>query len=353
MKPLYIVGTSGSGKTATCLGLAQIFQEAGHTVAYFKPIGNMGDAKSKEDLDSTLMKTVLSMKVPLERMTLFPLSFDYLDKYDGAKSSEYRDSIKVAFKEISQNADIVIIEGTTNPQAMISLGLGSADIALMLGAKGVMVSTLKNDFRMDNLLLHNDYMRTKGVELLGSVLNFVPPDVAEKTEKVYARILEREGFKVLGIVPHAVELTAPTVQEIHDILGGEVLAGEGNVGALVKSFLIGAMTPESAMTYFKKTPDKAVITGGDRTGIALAALDTSTSALILTGDLHPDPRVIAKARERDIATILVPHDTYTTVERLHDISRKIKPDDERSRRLTRELVEQYCDWEKILEGLKD
>ncbi len=352
MNPLYITGTAGSGKTATCLGLAQILQESGLKVGYFKPVGNFGDGKSKEDLDSKLMKSVLGMRAPLEKMTLFNLSFDYLDKYDSAKSNEYRDSIKAAYKEISLDADVVIIEGTTNPQAMLSLGLGSAEIALMLGAKVVMVSTLKNDFRMDNLLLHNDYLKTKGVDLLGSILNFVPPDVAEKTEKIYAKILEKNGFKVLGIVPHSVELTSPTVQEIHDILGGEVLTGEGKMGVLVKSFLIGAMTPESAITYFKKAPEKAVITGGDRTGIALAALDTSTSALILTGDLHPDPRVIEKAREKGIATILVPYDTYTTVGKLNDISRKIKPDDERSKKLARNLVAQFCDWRGILEVLE-
>ncbi|MEE8167510.1 MAG: AAA family ATPase [Candidatus Hydrothermarchaeales archaeon] len=352
MSGLYVIGTSGSGKTATCLGLAQKFQEAGLRVSYFKPIGNVGDARITEDEDAKLMKHVLKMKAPLEKITLFTLGFDYLEKYDKNKSKEYLNVIADAYQEVSEGSDVVIIEGTTNPQAMLTLNLATADIASKLGVKMLMVSTIKNDFRMDNLLLHNEYLRSRGVNLIGTIINFVPPKTIEKTETLYAPILEKRGFRILGVVPESIELTSPTVQEIHDILGGEILTGEDSMQLLLKSFLIGAMTAESALNYFKTTPEKAVITGGDRSEIALAALETSTSALILTGDLHPDPRVLSKAKEKGVPTILVPYDTYTTVEKLHDISRKIKPDDERSKRLTKELVNDYCDWEEIIKELE-
>ncbi len=353
MNGLYVVGTSGSGKTAACLGLAQKFREADLKVSYFKPVGNFGGSFGLEDEDTKLMKQVLGMRAPLDKMTLFSLTFDYLERYDKDRSGEYLDSIADAYQEVADGADVVIIEGTTNPQAMLSLDLGVADIASRLKAKVVMVSTLKNDFRLDNLLLHNDYMRRRGVELMGTILNFVPPGIMDKTEEVYAPLLEAKGFKILGVVPESLELTSPTVQEIHDILGGEILVGEDRMDPLVKSFLVGAMTPESAIKYFNEAREKAVITGGDRSEIAFAALETNTSVLILTGDLHPDHRVLDKAREKAVPTILVPYDTYTTVEKLHEISRKIKPEDERSLRLTKELVGDFIDWEEILERLKE
>ena len=37
--------------------------------------------------------------------------------------------------------------------------------------------------------------------------------------------------------------------------------------------LVGAMSVESALSYFRRKPNKAVITGGDRADIQLAALE--------------------------------------------------------------------------------
>lgn len=352
MRPLYVVGTSGSGKTATCLGLAQKFIESGLRVAYFKPVANPGDTRSREDEDAKLMKAVLDMKTPLNKITPFSLTVDYLEKYPKEGASGYLDTVSKCYKEISEKKDIVIIEGTTNPQSMISLRLGATDIAKKIGGRVLMVSMVKNDFRLDNLVMHNEHMRGSGADLIGTVFNFVPPGVTEKTLNTYVPILEERGFRVLGVVPSSTDLTSPTVQEVYDKLGGELLVGEDHMGLLVKTILIGAMNVESAMNYFMRSEEKAVITGGDRTDIALAALDTNTSTLILTGDLHPDHRVLAKAKEKGVPTILVPHDTYATVERLRYMSRKIKADDERSLKLTKELVEEYVDWEEIMRSLE-
>jgi len=352
MRPLYVVGTSGSGKTATCLGLIQNFKEKGLKVSYFKPVGNVGDSQGKEDEDARLMKHALDMKAPLDKITPFTLTFDYLDKYPIEKASEYIGKIVSCYEEISKGSDVVVIEGTTNTQAMISLGLSASDIAKKLKAKVLVVGMVKNDFRLDNLLMQNEYMKDEGADIVGTVFNFVPPKITEKTLNVYVPILEEKGPRVLGVIPESKDLTSPTVQEVHDILGGELLVGEDRMDLLVKTILIGAMNVESASRYFEKSKEKAVITGGDRTDIALAALETDTSVLILTGDLHPDHRVIVKAKERDIPTILAPHDTYSTVERLHDMSRKIKPDDERSMKLTKELVDEYIDWDYILDSVR-
>jgi hypothetical protein len=351
MKPLYVVGTSGSGKTATCLGLIQKFKEEDLRVTYFKPVGTVGDSKDKVDVDAKLMKSLLEIKAPLNKITPFTLTFDYLEKYPREDSDKYLDIIVHNYEELSEGSDVVIVEGTTNPQAMISLGIGASDIATRLHAKVLVVSMVKNDFRLDNLLMQNEYMKSKRADIIGTVFNFVPPSITDKTLNTYVPILEERGFRVLGIVPESIELTSPTVQEVYDILGGELLVGENRMDLLVKTILIGAMNVESALNYFKRSPEKAVITGGDRTDISLAALDTDTSALILTGDLHPDHRVLSKAKEKDVPTILVPHDTYTTVEKLHDMSRKIKPDDRRSLKLTKELVGEYIDWEEILRSL--
>ena len=69
----------------------------------------------------------------------------------------------------------------------------------------------------------------------------------------------------------------------------------------MKILTVGAMTADAALSRFRRSSNKAVITGGDRTDIQLAALETSTTCLILTGNLRPSPLVIKQAEEFGIA----------------------------------------------------
>ena len=47
--------------------------------------------------------------------------------------------------------------------------------------------------------------------------------------------------------------------------------------------------------------------------ICLAALETDTNCLILTGNIYPSVTVLTKAEEKSVPVILVPHDTLSTV----------------------------------------
>jgi len=84
------------------------------------------------------------------------------------------------------------------------------------------------------------------------------------------------------------------------------------------------MSMESDLRYFRALPDKVVITGGDRADIQLAALETNTKAIILTGNLYPNSLVLSKAEEMGIPFILVSTDTLTTVERIGKLLGKMR-----------------------------
>jgi BioD-like phosphotransacetylase family protein len=58
----------------------------------------------------------------------------------------------------------------------------------------------------------------------------------------------------------------------------------------------------------------AVITGGDRTDLQLAALETSTNCLILTGRVPPQSLILSRAEDLEIPILSVELDTLTTVE---------------------------------------
>lgn len=116
--------------------------------------------------------------------------------------------------------------------------------------------------------------------------------------------------------------------------------------------MVGAMTLEGAIRYLRRSADKAVILGGDRADLALAALETSTSVLILTGGLYPDVKVLARAEEKGVPVILVHYDTYTTIEKLSRVTRHITPGDKAGIRIILENIEEYCNWQAILESLE-
>jgi len=109
-------------------------------------------------------------------------------------------------------------------------------------------------------------------------------------------------------------LAAPSVAELAEGLHAEILIGAEHTGELVENMMVGAMTSEAALTHFRRKRNKAVITGGDRADIQLAALETSTRCLILTGNLYPSPGVLRRADELDVSVLLVNLDTLSTVE---------------------------------------
>lgn len=143
------------------------------------------------------------------------------------------------------------------------------------------------------------------------------------------------------------------MEEFHNELGGEVLACQNCMNLPVEDIMVDAMTLDGALRYLRRTTDKAVIIGGARADLALAALGTSTSVLILTGGLYPVVKVLSRAEEKGVPVILVHYDTYTTIERLSKVTRHINPDDKAGIRVVLENIQEYCDWQAILASLEE
>lgn len=343
MKSLYLLGISGgSGKTALAVGLAQKLRADGLSVGYFKPIGSVPASYKRLDEDAALMAKLLDLGVEPEKLTLYPSGPYYLTRYE--QPEELSAAIVEAFTQVAEGHDVMLIEGPSTPHLMLSLGLDGVSLAKRFGARVLLVNRVENDFSIDRTLLFAHYVRGRGVQLAGAIFNNVPRALLDKTRGMYAPLVEREGVPVLGILPCRPEIASPTVEEFVDVLGGEVLVGEDHLDNLVEEIVIGAMTLESALGYLRRAPRKALITGGDRTDICLAALETDTSVLVLTGGLFPSVNVLARAAERHVPVMLVHYDTYATVEKLHEIARKIKPDDVQAISLTRELVDEGVNW---------
>ena len=112
--------------------------------------------------------------------------------------------------------------------------------------------------------------------------------------------------------------------EIVDALGGTVLSAEDHLDDRVETFMVGAMGQDKALRFFRRKARKAVITGGDRADVQLAALETNTSALVLTGNFPPSSIVLARAEELGVPMVLVDMDTLTAVEHMEQLLGRVR-----------------------------
>ncbi|OQA06957.1 MAG: Phosphate acetyltransferase [Firmicutes bacterium ADurb.Bin373] len=351
MKNLYLTGVAGSGKTAIALGLALKLKKEGYSVTYFKPVGNRAKFNGGEDNDAYLMREALGINAEIPQIVPFAVGTSYLS---GSKNQEpVLDKIKEAYQYLARDADLVIIDGAAFPHAGAAYGLDVINLADLFNAAILNIIKLENDLCVDQAIFLNNYFLLKGLQVAGHLFNNVPRQLLFKTEGIFKPLLEQKGCETLGIIPICSEIASPTVSEYYEALGGELLTGEDNLNLLVEEVIVGAMTMDSALKYMRRSANKAVVMGGDRADMALASLETSTSALILTGGLYPDVKVISSAAEKGVPVILVHSDTYTTIEIISEVSRRIRPSDSKGIAITVENIEKHCDWQKlvnILEG---
>ncbi|MFN5163527.1 MAG: DRTGG domain-containing protein, partial [Cyanobacteriota bacterium] len=147
-------------------------------------------------------------------------------------------------------------------------------------------------------------------------------------------------------------LRSVTVEELARRLHARVLCSRERLDLLVETRSIGAMNVNSAMEFFRRRRNMAVVTGADRTDIQLAALEASTQCLVLTGAGEPLPQLISRAEELEVPVLKVDHDTLTTVEvieatighgRLHEAVKAS---------YAIRLVQEHCHFDRLFERLR-
>ncbi|MBE9566478.1 MAG: phosphotransacetylase family protein, partial [Proteobacteria bacterium] len=189
--------------------------------------------------------------------------------------------------------------------------------------------------------------RLLGERFAGVIFNFVAPDDEEAVHGELGQHLERRGIPVLGVLPPDELLSAITVRELMANLPAKLLCCEKGVDELIVHFVIGAMGVASAAKYFRQLADKAVITGGDRADIQLAALQTATKAIVLTGNIYPSAVIVKRAQQLGIPLLLASHDTLATVARIEEILGRLRVRAATKVQRARALFDKHVDLDRI------
>jgi BioD-like phosphotransacetylase family protein len=239
----------------------------------------------------------------------------------------------------------MIMEGAQDLFVGGMLGLPVYRLAALLKARLLVVNRWETDLDSDTMIAVNHYM---GKHFAGVIFNNVPRTKVDYLERLVKPMLNREGIEVFGIIPRDKVLSSVSAREVSEVLGGEVLCCEEHLDRLAEQFMVGAMNIDKSYEYFKKTKNKIVIIGGDRADVQLAALETDTAAVILTGGLFPNDIILGKADEEGIPLIRVKGDTFKVVERLEEAMGTLRLDNERKVKRGVDLIRKKIDF-KLLE----
>ncbi len=352
MATLYITSTETfSGKSALCVGLGRRLQRDGFAIGYMKPVSSGARlAAGMVDEDAEFFKRVFNLPDSLEDMVPIGITPRMLEAILSAEDhTDYANRLQTAFQRVSEGRDAVILEGGSNLREGYLIGLPTPQVAKMLGARAVVVVKYDSDIQMlDDVLTARKRL---GERLSGVVLNAIPRQRMPFVQEVAKPALEGMGIPVLAVLPQERLLLSVSVRELADFLTGKVLCCEDRLDELVEHLMVGAMGVESALSYFRRKPNKAVITGGDRPDIQLAALETSTKCVILTGNLRPSPIILGRAEEVGVPMILVRQDTLTAVEVIERFFGKTRFHLDKKILRFEEMLEDRFDFERLYTAL--
>lgn len=302
-----------SGKTSSLLGLARQLRQRGLEFAIGQPLVpavSLWDSSQLNEAEVDFLAQQLHHSGDRVQAPVVTLSPDLLAKrLQGRDTTDYTQQVRDL---ASPDVELVVWEGPTSLSEGRSFGLSLPQMAELVDAAVLLVIRYHSMLTIDRVLSAKAQL---GDRPLGVILNNVP---LEELDEVHSRVqpfLEESGITVVGVLPHSALLRSVSVEDVVRNLKAEVLSGKERLDLMIESIQIGAMSVNSAVKYFQQSLNTAIVTGGDRTDIQLAALETATHCLILTGHhLTPSDLVLDRAEEVEIPVISVERDTLTTVE---------------------------------------
>ena len=322
MNPLLFTSNQPfSGKSSFCVGISKLLINKGYKTGYMKPLITLPVSVENNVFDEDAQHISILLGLDDSLYDISPVNYSYLLKKKiiteswALNENPYIKAVKKSFKKISENKDIILIEGARSIEDGLHLGISSRELCKALNAKSIVIAKYTEEL-IDQILYYSEFFKDS---FGGVIINRVPKEELEYIENYILPYLNKTKIKIFGYVTSDKVLSSVSIREMAKYLEGTILSALQKQDELVESFMLGAMGQELALRFFRTKTDKAVITGGDRADIQLAALETDTRCLILTGNFSPSTIVVGRAEELGVPIVLVKYDTLTTVEKLNEI----------------------------------
>ena len=312
-----IIGSTAaySGKSTLSVAIGSQLQAMGFQVGWGKPLASIdafGYGLDVTDGDLAFVPQILELPLEYQSSNLLSLNRQsWMDRIQHPATVELGEALENYWHQIE--GDICLLEGPSNLEEGALFNLSLPEMAIALEAQVLLVMHSNTLGMIDQLV---SAQKRLGPALLGVILNEVSDTDDELTHGTIAPYLEQLGIPVLGMLPELPFLQGIRVSELVRYLNADVLCGSDHLDLVVESLKIGAMNVNSALRFFGQGTHQAVVTGGDRRDLQIAALETSTHCLILTGQIAPSKEVLAFAKDKEVPVLSVATDTLSTVERI-------------------------------------
>ncbi|MBL8014377.1 MAG: AAA family ATPase [Candidatus Omnitrophica bacterium] len=351
-----------AGKTTISLGLYNTFKDRKLRTAFMKPVGQ--EFVMAEDLavdkDSYLIGEVYRCQKRLKDMSPVTIGRGYTERYIFNPQKETLEAkILKSYNNLIKGKDAIICEGTGHAGVGSVIDCSNADVAALLGCKAIIVSGGGIGRSIDEIILNKALFDLKKVEVLGVIINKVLPDKFEKIRTAVQRGLENKGIRLLGVIPDTPMLSAPTVEQIMQRLDLRLFCGGENINARVKHTIVAAMEPHNMIGHLKD--GTLVITSGDRVDNILVSVSSHLvhegsggsriSAVILTGGLVPDAKIVNLLKESKIPVLFSDFDTYTVAAKIENLTFKIQKTDKDKIQEAMRLVKDNVNVDSILDNI--
>jgi len=330
-----------AGKTSMIVGIAGAINKK---MAYLKPFGEriLYHKKRLWDYDSALMTHIFGLKEDPVDMSI---GFDHSKlryMYDGEGT---RQKLQESIAHVASDKEILFLEGGKDLTYGISVSLDTLSLTRDTAGRLFIVVDGEEDAVLDDILFLKKHVDLAGIHLGGILVNKVQN--LEAFQNTHLPVI-RKMVPVIGVIPYQRALTYFSVHYLADQLFAKVIAGEKGLTRVVKNIIIGAWSANVFLQNpaFKKE-GKIVITGGDRTDMILASLESDTSGIILTNNILPPANIISKAAERNIPLLMVISDTFQTAKQIENLEPLLTKDDTDKVELLKSLCQKHLDLSAI------
>jgi uncharacterized protein len=343
MKNIIIGSVSeNAGKTSFIVGLGKALNEK---FGYLKPFGDRLVYRKKRlwDYDAALITNILGLEQSSEDMTI------------GFEHSKLRymydeDSTRAKLLGMTHNLDsgnrILLVEGGKDLTYGASVRLDTLSLVKYLEGKLIIIVSGDEGTILDDIAFIKKHIDMTDVDY-NVVINKVSN--LEDYKSNHLQEVKELGVKVLGVIPFEQSLTQVSISYIAERIQARIIAGENGLSKRVKNVFVGAMSGDAAARLpLWKYENKLVITGGDRSDMIVAALDKTTSGIIMTNNTIPPQNLIARASDMEIPMLLVPYDTFQAAKQIDDMTPLLTRDDTERIDLLQKLIEKNVDIKEIM-----
>jgi phosphate acetyltransferase len=355
-KGIYITNTeSRTGRSLVTLGLVNWLLSRTSKVGYFRPIIN-DTIKGQKDND---IETMLSyFNLDMEYKEAYGFTISQVIKYKNlGQEARLIDKIIEKYKDIERRFDIVVVEGSDFVGKGVTIEFDlNVEIAKNLSLPTYLVSSAQNKDVHDavsNLDLSIKTYAANDVKIQAAFMNRVEESKFDTMKEELANVISTTTS--VGIIPEIKKLSSPTIQEVYEEIGGEILLGADFMSNQVDKFEVGAM---QLRNYLQRVEENSlIITPGDRSDIIIGAFQANASAnypnisgIVLTGGITLEKPILKliEGLPNVIPVILVQDVTFAAATKIGSIKPKIRPGDTGKIELCISTFEQYVNKRSLL-----